>query len=431
MRLRDSAAPLIGSRFVRNVAMVGGGIAAGQAISLAFTPFLTRLYGPEAFGAAATFAAIVNIITPLATLGYANAIVMPEDEEDAGAAARLSILCGLIMAPVALLLVHFGKPWLAVWTGLQRATWVLYLIPLSLVVSAFLSVANQAAIRQGLYGAKARAYVGSTLMTNLGKLAGGLLAPSGLLLILLTLMGSALNVVMQLLGVRRQGVLMVRNWFGRRGTRKAARAHRDFALYRMPQSVIRTASIGLPVIVLTAFFGSDSAGQYSITTLILGAPVVLLGDAVGEVFYPKITRAITSHASNAGELILKAMIALLAFGIVPFGTIMLFGNKILPALLGSEWGRAGEFSQWISAWMLAMLVSRPAVVAMPALRMQAALLGYEVIVTVVRFMAIYLGAWFDSDHLGIVAFSLVNVFGYIILAIFVIYKEKDCRKKSI
>jgi O-antigen/teichoic acid export membrane protein len=431
VHLRDRAAPLISSRFVRNVAVVGGGIAAGQAISLAFTPFLTRLYGPEAFGAAAAFAAVVNIITPLATLGYANAIVMPEDEDEAGAVARLSILCGLVMAPVALLLVHFGKPWLAASTGLQHAPWVLYLVPPSLAVSAFLSVANQAAIRQGLYAAKARAYVGSTLLTNLGKLAGGLLAPSGLLLILLTLMGSALNVVMQLVGVRRQGVLMVRNWFGRRGTRQVARAHRDFALYRMPQSVLRTASIGLPVIALTALFGSGSAGQYSITTLMLGAPVVLLGDAVGEVFYPKITRAIASHASNAGDLILKAMIALLALGIVPFGTIMLFGDRILPAILGSEWGRAGEFSQWISFWMLAMLANRPAVAAMPALRMQAALLGYEVIVTAARIMAIYVGAWFNDDRLAIMVFSLVNVFGYLMLSIFVLYKERVFRKNFI
>lgn len=60
-----------------------GGIAAGQAIALAFMPFLTRLYGPESFGIAAAFAAIVNIITLVATMGYVNAIVMPESDEDA------------------------------------------------------------------------------------------------------------------------------------------------------------------------------------------------------------------------------------------------------------------------------------------------------------------------------------------------------------
>ena len=72
---------LTDSHFVRNVAMVGGGIAAAQAMALIFMPFLTRLYGPDAFGIAAAFAAIVNIITPLATMGYASAIVMPDSED--------------------------------------------------------------------------------------------------------------------------------------------------------------------------------------------------------------------------------------------------------------------------------------------------------------------------------------------------------------
>lgn len=409
MRLRDRAVPLIGSRFVRNVAVVGGGIAAGQAISLAFTPFLTRLYGPEAFGAAAAFAAVVNIITPLATLGYANAIVMPEDEDDAGAVARLSILCGLVMAPVALLLAHFGKPWLAAWTGLQHAPWVLYLVPLSLVVSAFLSVANQAAIRQGLYAAKARAYVGSTVLSNLGKLAGGLLAPSGLVLILITLMGSALNVVMQLVGVRRQGVLMVRNWFGLEGVRAAASAQRDFALYRMPQSILNTATVGLPTILLSSLFGPSAAGQYSVAASVLAAPVVLLGQAVGDVFRPKITRAISAKSPNTYKILMNATLAL-TIAAMPFGVITIFGEQIFVILFGSDWRHAGEYAQWLTLWVAATLVSRACLSTLPALRLQNFLLKLEVVAAVMRIAAMYLGfAWLKSDIAAVALFSVVGV----------------------
>src|SRR5690606_19197068 len=130
---------------------------------LAFAPFLTRLYGPEAFGALAAYMAVVNIITPVATLGFANAVVLPESEEDGLAVARLSILCCAIVAPLAFLFVHFAKPRLAIWTGLEATPAFLYLIPLSLLLGAFLSVTNQAAIRQGLFKPKARTYVESTL----------------------------------------------------------------------------------------------------------------------------------------------------------------------------------------------------------------------------------------------------------------------------
>lgn len=413
------------SHFVRDVVMVGGGIAAGQAIALAFMPFLTRLYGPESFGIAAAFAAIVNIITPIATMGYANAIVMPESDEDAAAVARLSILCGLIIAPISLILVHIGKPWLAVWTGMERAPHMLYLIPLTLIIGAFLSVANQSAIRAGLFKAKARAYVESKLLTDTSKLVGGLVAPSGLLLILLTIVGQLTNFIMQMLRVPRIGVLNASNWFGTNGVRNAAIEQRDFAIYRMPQSVIRAFSVGLPVMMLTALFGAGSAGQYSLVLLLLSAPVMLLGDSVGEVFYPKITRAINNKTGNAFILISKAALALFLVGTIPFGFIAFFGDVFLPWAFGSEWKIAGQYSQWVSLWMIAMLAVRPAIAAMPALKMQSTLLVYEVVITFGRVGALYIGNWNNSEMLAIALFSIANVIGYSCLLLFVIIKSRE------
>lgn len=412
------------SHFVRDVAMVGGGIAAGQAIALAFMPFLTRLYGPESFGIAAAFAAIVNIITPVSTMGYANAIVMPESDKDAAAVARLSILCGLIIAPVSLILVHIGKPWLAVWTGMESKPNMLYLIPLTLIIGAFLSVANQSAIRAGLFKAKARAYVESKLLTDTSKLIGGMIAPSGLLLILLVILGELTNFVMQMLRVPRTGFLKVSNWFGTRGIRNAAVEQRDFVIYRMPQNVLRAFSVGLPVMMLTAIFGPSSAGQYSLVVLLLSAPVMLLGDSVGEVFYPKITRAINNKTGTAFILISKASLALFLVGIVPFGFTAFFGDVFLPWAFGVEWKIAGQYSQWVSLWMIAMLAVRPAVAAMPALKIQSTLLVYEVMITFGRVSAIYIGNWNNSDILAIALFSIANVIGYFCLLIFVITKSK-------
>lgn len=413
------------SHFVRNVAMVGGGIAAAQAIALAFMPFLTRLYGPAAFGIAAAFAAIVSIITPIATMGYANAIVMPDSDEEASAVARLSILCGLIIAPVSLIAVYLGKPWLAIWTGMEQAPYMLYLIPVTLLINAFLSVANQSAIRAHLFKAKARAYVESTLLTNISKLIGGIVAPSGLLLIIITLAGQVTNFVMQMLRVPRNGVLKPTNWFGLKGTYNAAIIQRDFALYRMPQSVIRSFSIGLPVIMLTTLFGAGSAGQYSLVLLILSAPVMLLGDSVGEVFYPKITRAINEKTGNAFSLIIKAVLVLFIVGIFPFGFVAVFGDIVLPWIFGSEWKLAGQYSQWVAFWMIAMLSAGPAIAAIPALKIQSILLVYEVIITLTRIGALYVGYNNGDDIFAIALFSLANVAGYIGLFLVVILKAKN------
>lgn len=398
------------SRFVRNVAAVATGIAAAQAISLAFMPFLTRLYGPEAFGALASFTAVVNIISPLATLSFANGIVMPEADEDAMAVARLSLVCAAVVAPVVLVCVYLFQNQLAVWTGLEDASGLLYLIPLSLLLGAVLSVANQTAIREGLFKPKAGAHVASNLLMNLGKLAGGVFGPTGLLLILLWIAGKALNFILLLARVPRTGAFLVSRWFGTSGIRKAAWDQREFAIYNMPQSVLNASAIGLPVILLTAFSGSSAAGQYSVTALVLGAPVLLLGQSVGEVFYPKITLAIRERKVNALRLTIKATLALCSAALLPFGLVVLFGPDLFAFALGNEWRVAGEYSRWMAPWLASVLATRAILAAFPVLRLQSHMLMQEVISVAARSAALIAGLrYWQSDLVAVALFSLVGV----------------------
>lgn len=413
------------SKFVRNVLAVATGIAAAQAISLAFMPFLTRLYGPEAFGALAAFTAIINIITPLATLGYANAIVMPKTEEGANAVARLSLVSAAIVSPITLIIVYIFQSQLATLIGLESEPNLLYLIPVSLVLVALLSVANQVAIRDSLFKVKSGSYVLSNLIINLGKLGAGYISASGITLIVLSISANLINYIILMARVPKVGSFNFRQWFGINGIRKAAFEHKDFAIYRMPQSILNAASLGLPVILLTNFFSTSAAGQYAITTLILGAPVMLLGNSVLEVFFPKITTLVRENPASAFGVLWKSTLLMSFIGLVPFGVVALWGDLILPWVLGEAWGRAGEYSQWIALWMFSVLFTRPAIASMPVLKLQGFLLGYEIIITVLRIGSISLGAALEGDLMAIALFSVVNIIGYISLLAFVL---KKCRE---
>lgn len=415
------------SKFVRNVLAVATGVAAAQAISLAFMPFLTRLYGPEAFGALAAFTAIINIITPLATLGYASAIVMPKIDEEANAVARLSLVSAAIVSPIVLISVYVFQLQLAKLTGLEHQPNLLYLIPISLLLVALLSVANQVAIREGLFKAKSSSYVASTFIMNLGKLGAGYISATGITLIIFLIISKLINYIILMARVPKVGAFNFRHWFGLNGIRKAALDNKDFAIYRLPQSMLNAASMGLPVILLTNFFSTSAAGQYAITTLLLGAPVMLLGNSVLEVFFPEITNLVRENPANAFRVLYKSTLLMSLIGLVPFGIITLWGDLILPWILGEAWGRAGEYSQWVALWMFSVLITRPAVASMPVLKLQGFLLVYEIVITVLRIGSIYLGAALGSDLMAIKLFSLINIIGYLSLLIVIL---KKCKEKS-
>lgn len=398
------------SKFVRNVLAVATGVAASQAITLLFMPALTRLYGPEAFGALAAFNAVVNIVMPAATLGYANAIVMAENEEKAAAVARLSLLCSFVVAPVALLIVFLFKHQISEWTGLQSSPNFLYFIPISILILALLSIANQIAIRESLFNAKASSKVVSTLLMNGGKLAGGFLAPTGISLIVLSVIGNALNFFALLFLVPREGLFKIKRWFGKQGVKAAAWKHRDFALFRMPQGIIYSAGLGLPVILLTANFGTEFAGQYSLATLVLGVPITLLGQSVGEVFYPKITSAIHNRSADAWRVMLQTTLLLGVLALIPFGLVIMFGPHLFAMILGEEWYRAGEYARLVAPWLGVTLVSSAVVAAYPALRLQAYFLVQEILSTVARIIAFSVGIrYWGSDLVAVGLFSVVGV----------------------
>src|SRR5690554_1466226 len=100
------------SKFARNVAIVATGTAGAQAITMAFAPVITRLYGPEAFGLLGTFMAILGVLTPIAALTYPIAIVLPKSDTDAKNVAKLSAILALLIAVTTSVLLLAAGDWI-------------------------------------------------------------------------------------------------------------------------------------------------------------------------------------------------------------------------------------------------------------------------------------------------------------------------------
>ena len=80
------------SEFSRNVVTLMTGTTIAQAIPIAISPILTRIYTPEDFGVFAVYLSILTIVAVVATGKYELAIMLPEEENDALNLVSLSIL---------------------------------------------------------------------------------------------------------------------------------------------------------------------------------------------------------------------------------------------------------------------------------------------------------------------------------------------------
>ncbi|WP_368503158.1 lipopolysaccharide biosynthesis protein [Alkalihalophilus sp. As8PL] len=413
--------------FVRNVFIMASGTAAAQVIAMVLSPIITRLYGPEAFGLLGVFTAVIAIITPIAALTYPIAIVLPKSDNDAKGIVRLSLyISTTISMVVAIILIFFNETIVDVFNIEAIAPFML-LIPLVILFSGFLQVTEQWLIRKNQFRITARVTVLQSLILNGSKVGIGFFHPVAAVLIVLTVFGQLLKSFMMIIGVKRANAIKEQGLVSEHASlsiKGLAKKYKDFPIYRAPEVFLNAISQGLPILMLTSFFGPASAGFYSIGKTVLGMPSQLIGKSVGDVFYPRISEA-ANNGENLTKLITKATLALGAVGIIPYGIVIIFGPSLFGFVFGSEWVTAGEYARWIALWSLFGFMNRPSVRALPVLSAQAFHLRFTILMLVVRFLMLAIGYWvFESDVVAIALFGFSGATLNIILILLTLNRSR-------
>lgn len=411
------------SKFVRSVIVVATGTAGAQAITLAFSPIITRMYGPEAFGLLGTFIATLGIVTPIAALTYPIAIVLPKSDDDAKALAKLSFGISLIIALLLSIILFLASEEIAALLGIQAIAGFILLIPLAMFFNALQQIMQQWLIRKKQFKVTARVAVSQSLILNISKVGVGWFWPVGAVLIVLSTLGNALYAAQLWFGAKR--------WTDKGGRideltakvslKKVAYKYRDFALYRSPQVLVNAISQSLPVLILASFFGPAAAGFFSLGRSVLLAPVSLIGGSIGNVFFPNIVEII-NRGENPIRFLNKATIATFLVGLIPFAFIMFFGPYIFDFVFGAEWYVAGEYAQWMALWLLISLAARPLIATIPVVEMQGMFLLYEIVFLGFKILALGVAGYIYNDALLAVAlYSLVTAGFYVLLYMSVVF----------
>lgn len=407
---------LIHNKFVRNVAVVAMGTAGAQAVTIAFTPVITRIYGPEEFGLLGVFMATLAMIVPISALAYPVAIVPSKSDPDARGIAKLSIVVAFIMSILTAVVLLSSEQFFSELLGLQAISGYLFLIPLAMFFSAAQQIMEFWLIRHKGFSVTARVAVSQSIILNLSKVGVGLFNPVGAVLIVLATLGKALYAVQLWIGARNiAGGLGVKSNNENKSIKYLANQYRDYPLYRAPQVLLSAISHSIPVLLLASFFGPVYAGLYSLSKSILTAPAVLIGNSVANVFYQKSADMVNNNI-NPTRLLLLASAGILLVVSLPFSIVMITGPTLFGMAFGEEWRGAGEFAQWMAIWLAVSVAARPTVAIIPVLNIQRFYLLYELFFNFIKISALLYGALvLSSANAAVAMYSLASSVFYIIL----------------
>lgn len=411
---------------MRNVAVVAVGTAGAQTVNIAFTPVITRCYGPEALGLLETFMALVGALYPICALAYPIAIILPREDGEAKGIIRISLYVSSAIALffMVVLLVD-GDQILGMLKVGSIANFSL-LIPLSLLFATWLEISQKWLTRKKQFKIQAKVAVLQSLIFNGAKVTIGWFLPTAAVLIVLTAFSNALQSLMLWLGTRTRSSAKADTEQTQKPIRllPLAKRYYDFPAYRAPQAFMNAISQMLPVLMLTAFFGPTSAGFFGICRRVLNLPSLLIGKSVAQVFYPRITEA-AQNDTNVSHLIIKATFALIAVGVIPFSMVVAFGPWLFGFVFGNKWTPAGEYARWLALGLFFAFINRPSVTSIPVLKLQGYFLAFEIVSIVLRILVLLIGFYiFADDIVGIMMFSLVNTLLNIFLILWTLYHSK-------
>src|SRR5699024_9199812 len=293
-------------------------------------------------------------------------------------------------------------------------------------LASIVQIIEQWLIRTKQFRINAKITFLQALVVNGSKTGIRIISPVAPVLIILTALENAFKVGLMTLITKEISLKNIRKFKQNSiNTKIILKKYNDFPKYRAPQEFLNGISKSFPVLLLTAFFSPTSAGFYTLGRTVLSAPTQLIGKAVGDVFYPRITEA-SYNNEDLSKIIKKATLILAIVGIIPFGIVILFGPALFSFVFGSDWYEAGQYARWISLFVYFAFMNRPSVKSLPVISAQRFHLIFTIIGTILRLSGLVIGYYvFGDDLISVALFSIATVFVNIFLIFITIKLSKN------
>jgi len=329
------------SEFMRNVLILMTGTTIAQAIPIAISPILTRLYTPEDFGVLALFVAITSIFGSIANGRYELAIMLPQKDEDAINIMALGFIINVALSlSLLFIVIVMHDNILDLLNNKKVSTW-LYWVPLSVFLLGCFNLLNYYNNRKRFYKDLAKANIYKSIGMVIVQLSLGLLKTGAAGLISGQLFSQIILNIKLILNVKNLNLL---SRIKKVKIIALGKEYINFPKYSVGGVLANTLSQQLINILISSLYGIKTLGFYNLSQRILGIPLGLIGCSISQIFFE---RAVQEKHKTQG--IVKTYIftikILILISIPTFTTIYFISEDLFTFVFGERWRMAGEYAR--------------------------------------------------------------------------------------
>lgn len=387
------------------------GTTIAQAIPIAISPILTRIYTPEDFGVFALYMAIASIISVMATARYEMAIMLPKEEEDVKSIVKLiMILLSTITFIVFLIVFFFNQSITNLFDNKEISSW-LYFLPLSIFLVGIYQIYNYLLIREKNFKRLSTNKIIVSTTNASTQLAYGFTISNGFGL----LFGNIIGYIVSIYFIIKSKVVNKYFHFKDNSIKEVAKEYQNFPKYDVPSVLVNVISNQLPLLALGKYFGFGVVGFYSLMYKVLMMPISLLSGTVLDVFKQRATEDYNKFG-NCKDIYIKTFKSLVLLGIVPFTILGIFAPEIFAFVFGENWVVAGEFAQIMAPVLyLKFIVSPLSYTLYIAGKQKLNLIGQSFLL-VFLLVSVIIGINMESEYKLLICFSVAYSIAYLFYA---------------
>lgn len=332
------------SEFGRNVLTLMTGTAIAQAIPIAISPILTRIYTPEDFGIFALFIAISATLGSVANARYESAIVLPKKDEDAINIFALGFIITCVISLICFfVIVIFNDYFISLFENKEIGFW-LYFIPIAIFFSGLFNILNYFNNRKKNYKDLRNATIFKSIVLTVVQLSVGLFKSGATGLISGQILSNMFANVKLLKNILKDEKLM--SSISKAKIIALAKKYKDFPKHAALSSLFDNLTLQLSSIMIPKIFSFMISGYFFLATKIVNMPATLISSSISQVYLQKISENKNKNIKNIN--IFQNTLKKLFLIALPITIIGFFCSPYLFSILfGKEWIISGEIAQYL------------------------------------------------------------------------------------
>ena len=337
------------SEFSRNVLTLMTGTTIAQAIPIAISPILTRIYTPEDFGVLALFVAITSILGSIANGRYELAIMLPKKDEDAINIFALGfIITSIISLFLLIVVIIFNDYFIKLLNNDKIGIW-LYFVPVSVFFTGLWNILNYFNNRKKQYKDIAKATILKSIVTAIIQLSIGLIKSGAMGLISGQIVSQLSANIKLFSNIIKDKVLLSK--ISKVKIIALAKRYKDFPKYSIISTLFNsTSNIGMPIII-SMFFTTSTVGLYFFANKMVKFPLGLVFGSFSQVFYQKAVELYNCDVSELYKFTLKTQYKIGILLIPILFIISLISPYVFSIVFGKKWFIAGEYIKYFAVFI--------------------------------------------------------------------------------